>query len=356
MRKDIIQYLLDTIIIEKMSDPSYAYFTKEAALYDELGLGNVASAIKNFFKEQSFLDIVVTGTLFKVHPLFSLLYFVAKKVGFDIDSVVSNIVSKIKPKIEGGQQISADEVNSIGKSVVGQLAGADLGAEASDNMLQHLYNLEQDGFFKKEAYYRRSKLPDIKFFGSAKGSRWASVFGNLFSLPSRGKLVWLIGGIIIWTIKTALLGAGLLGGSAIASKLLPGSDKSEKHTHEKTERPASTHVEESSLNFNKPINGLIPSGWGQTFFPNDSTNLWVVPVINDSIKNTLLTWTVKVYPELSSKEYLIKSLNSFNNVVSQMNTNYKPGQDTLTIPEKIDNMNVNSIKNIVDIFVSNLKV
>ena len=359
MRGDILQYLSDTVLIEKMSEPNP--FEKKAGLFNELGFDGLAATIKNAFKGKGLTDVLVLGTLFKIHPILILVNFVAKRfLGFSAEDVVKSIIGKLKSTLKGGGQVTAAEVNAAGKDVIGGLGDA-MGATASDNMLEHLYKLDDSGFFKKEAKIRTPS--NIEFFGSRAGTRWKSVFGDLLPGHRRGKLTWLIGGIIIWSLKTALLGAGLLVGSQLIGRLIGGKPKETKVEEVSKVGPTATEIADRAVKQAPvvttkeapPVPALIrdpfpKSGWGEEEFPNDADNAWMVSLKNRNVRETLIEWAGLVYPALKGKRYMITSAVSFRKTLSQMSRSFDPNSDSLIVPGQLFGKNVNTIKEIVDLF------
>src|ERR1700749_214703 len=116
-----LQYLSDTILIERIGALEFG-LVKNAGLFDSLNLNGIGSSIKEFVSSHvsddapggyvgSVLALMVPSVLWRINPFVGILYLIASQFGFDIQSVVSGIVSSIKPKLEKGIPITIDEIN-----------------------------------------------------------------------------------------------------------------------------------------------------------------------------------------------------------------------------------------------------
>lgn len=366
MRNGDIQYIADSLLIEKL-------FLVDSTLQKQAGvmdlLSGVASSIQDWAKEHidtssmtgiisSFADLMVPGILFKISPLFGGLAIVANMLGFSPSIIVRKILSFIQPKLEKGESISLEDINAVGKDAVASEAGS-MEAEASNDMFNILRkNGELTFFFKKGRgylYKDNEQAPTIPFFGGSSSSPIERVFGNLFQTKKTGKAKWLLGGFIVWIIKTVLLGAGLVATGEGVKHLFQGNKPSgSSHTEEPSEKPQeqhhgtylsykTEHPESSSSN-------LTPTGYGTDIHTNDSrTSSWYVPIVGGTIESTLVAWAGYVYDELKGQSSAITSTPSFKRTVQEIRSNYDSGAVHLQVPSKFK-----SIKQVVDQFASDV--
>lgn len=322
-------YLQESILIEKLAYAD-ANFFKQAGLFDSLGLGSVASSIGDFFKSHikadapggyigSFLSLMAPAVLFRVHPFLGGLYLIGTQFGFDVQSVFAKIMTALKPKLESGQTITAEEVNSIGKSIIAGEAGMEAEA-APDDLLFPLKKYADmfDDFIKHRDSGQKMNIPVL--FPDKNASLLQKIFGNLFSTPRSGKGKWLLGGFIIWIIKTALAGAGLLAGTeAIAHAL--GHKPIQPHQAPETKPEAG-------------ITSLMHSG----------KDIWIVPLVHGNIMDTLVSWIKEIY-HVAEQNVLetIKKLPTFTNMLQIMSKATILQGKYLVMPEQF-----NSRKQVVD--------
>lgn len=349
MRNDLLRYTAETIAIENLG--SDLVFKKEAGLFQDLGFSGVASSIashvKNLLVEddspsgwlKAITNLLVSGALFKFHPLLGLTYGVAQALGLDLISIGKSALSGLVGAAKGVGPISLSNVEYCGKVAIAK------------------YNSD---FVKTAQMFgrRNTQKIDIPFLPSKGNSKIENVFGNLFRIGKRGKLKTLLVAILIWTLKTALLGAGIIGGAGLVSNLIKGksSDKDkaapeEAGKSEETEKEPlkeNGNVEKPLLNpVEKPL--LTPSGSGSSEFRNDSQFVWIVPIIDD-IANTLALWAEDIYPELSGYKSIMYETPSFNSVVSELEQRYEPAiKGSLVMPRKYT-----SRKQVVDQFVDDV--
>lgn len=391
-----IQYVSDTLLIEKL-------FLIDAGLYKQAGaldlLESIGPSIKDWAKEHidtssvtgvltSLADLMVPGILFKINPLLGGLAVVAQVLGFSPSMIVKKILTFLRPKLESGESIDLDEVNSVGKGAVAEEAGP-MEATASKDMFYHLREIEKRGelirlsygYWPKEykdelAQHRESFLsarkdldtqfkvtrPDIPFFGGSSPSIIERVFGQLFRQKQNGKARWLLGGFVVWIVKTVLLGAGLIAAGEKIKGLFHSNhtDVAPKPSNQPNQpnQPKGTPMYEEhegdsyAVAPNTPAKSsrLTPSGYGQEQHINDTkTSTWYVPVVGGTIESTLIAWAGYVYDELKGRGSLIVTVPSFGRIVSEMRSNFEPGAAHIQVPSKYK-----SIKQVVDGFANDV--
>lgn len=323
MIRDKLQYLSDTIVIEQLaSDPG---LIKQAGLYETLGFDSIASAIKDFAKKHiradapggyagSIMNIAFPAVLFKIHPLLGIAAAFANQFGLNIVSIFQKVA------------------DAVGSGKVPELSTS--GSESIHDLV------------KIALFGRKSKAGILE-----------RIFGNLSSM--RGKKLAL--GIIMWFLKTLLIGAGLIAGAGLVKGLvMPDEDKKEKEeAPTPTAEPDKEEVGEGAPKVGPPVEVERPDpvsptkepGKGEKYFKNDSDNVWIVPLEGGSIDDTLMSWAVYVYPELSGYEDIIMLSEAFYETVSALKRNYSykmPG--TLFMPETLYGKRIHTVKQVVDTF------
>lgn len=366
-----IKYVSDTLLID---DLYLIHQTIQKQAGEAAGvLNSLSSYITSWAKENidtsstggfasSLLSLITPGVLFKINPILGIIWTGAKAFGFDPMSVVNPVVDYVSSKFSKGESVSADEVETVGKSAISASAGP-LSAKAS--MLEPLYEVQKNGqivSLTKEALWPEvksffgadpgGKTPVIPWLGDKKLGIFGRIFGNLFQMKAKGKARWLLGGLIVWVLKTALLGAGLLAGAGAISKALgKGKDDDKPSNESKNDSPESSKATNSGSTFSKkPTLKLKPSGRGEDYHKNDgTTSTWIVPIVGGDVQNTLLLWTLDIYPQLKGRENLIKNSRSFNKTVNELKTSYKGSSRSMEMPKKF-----HSRKQVVDQFIYDL--
>ena len=382
-----MQYLADTMLIEKLClIDSTIGLHKQAGLADGM-LGSIAGSIMSWAKEHidtdhgvtgvlsSLADIMIPGILFKINPLLGGLGTAAEALGFSPVSIIKKIMQFLHQKLSSGSLPTMDEINSVGKSAVAAVAGP-LGSQASD-MFDILHEIEKRGQLVRLVRTAQSpellsllgagkqqKTPEIPFFGG-KGGIIERIFGQLFKTKATGKARWLLGGFVVWIIKTILLGAGLIAGGEKIMSLLGGKKQQQEQVqpHEATpqdetiwagyRRPIGEEEKSPTPAVQAPatVSRLTPTGRGQDTHTNDhKTSTWVVPMVGGSLENTLLAWAEDVYKELAGKSSMIAATESFNKTVEEMRRGLDSSRSNqITVPPQFK-----SRKQVVDRFAKDV--
>jgi hypothetical protein len=350
-RSEELQYISDTLFIESLA---LDHFNKQASIMDSLGLDSVASSIGDFVKENLSMEggigkgvgnILLTGAIFRVHPLLGVINSLASAAGFGITDVISYIYNAISGKIESGQPISQSEISQLGKEATKSIAGP-LEAEAGNDFFYG---------FKKQAYGSGYGFFDkIKVLPGGSGSLLTKLLGGTWwkkSYLGKRKIHWLLGGLATWIVTTVLMGAGLVAASGAVTGLLgikkepaAGTKKEEVIVQETKPADVVPEVRPESRPESKKVT-IHDTGFGTKNFPNDMSNVWIVP-IDGSVSNTLLDWTFRMYPDLEILEDEIKILPSFNKTLYELEVNHKSSRpDQLVMPQKY-----HSLREVVDKF------
>ena len=188
MRKDELQYLSDTLLLEELaSDPE---LMKQAGLFEDIGFGSIADGIKQFAKENiradapggyvgSIVSLMAPAVLFRIHPILGIAAAAAHALGFDIVGVVKTILGAFSDKINSGEGVSLSEVSAAGREAVSSEAGD---ASEVDDMLQPIRAALESRARKP---FGGSSLPKTPW-GYSKGAPLLQrIFGNLSK--ARGK-------------------------------------------------------------------------------------------------------------------------------------------------------------------------
>lgn len=313
MRKDDLQYLADSIFINRISSQG---ISKRAGLFESFGFGDIGSKIiqeaksltSNSDSRESALstvkEFIITGALFKIHPLLGIANAVAKTF-LDIDLI--DIAKKVFSSLTSGS-LSLAALNNVGKLI---------SKSGSSDLLKE---------FRVNA--KDNPITDI-----------ASYFANL-AKGRPGKFRTLIFGIVIWAIKSTLIGAGLLVGGKLIKNFISGKSKDAP-----AEKPEEKVIEEVKPDIKDAPSKLISSGQGTQTFKNDKDNLWMVPIVSGNLISTLLSWTKDIYPELEGYTDEIRHNSNFNIILAKLSENYHEGTPELIMP-----IGFHSRKEVVDKF------
>lgn len=372
-----LEFLEETLLIQDLANLEFG-ISKQASLFDDLGLDSVGGAIKNFVSEHmknsdkvpggyftSTVGIMLPAILSRVHPLLGIIYLIASQFGYDLDGAVKKIFSILQSKLDKEGQITSEEVTQAGKEAL------NMSSEAS--FCEALNSFIKEAKIQKEARGREKSLMD--FFGlggSSSGSSlpetpWLSggggviqrIFGTLFSSPGYGKsrALWLLGGFAIWIVKTILVGAGMIAMAEGVSHMLghkkPQDEKKPEENLPQTPTPEIKSEEapkKSPLSINPQ--DLPPAIQNQ--LPRGTNKIWVVPLVGDgSIEDTLKIWTLDIYKNLKrlpNINELIEGSPLFNKMVQLLNKPSNIGKDTLVMPPQFTNR-----KQVVDAFIQDIK-
>lgn len=342
-----LQYIADTIAIEAMA--SDLPIQKEAGLFDELGFSGIASSIANKVKGllveddsptgwlKAIGNLLVSGALFKLHPVLGIVYVVAQALGVDIIGIGKKVLSGVYDVVKGGAGMVMSDIDHQGKIAIG------------------MYN---KGLIKESQLFRRRRPEiDIPFLPRKGSSKIERVFGNLLRVGKRGKLKTLLVAIVIWTLKTALLGAGLVGAAGLIKGFIGGQKKKpeQEEAEPKEETPEEKPAEPEAESLDKLLEkertpmGLTPSGVGTDTYENDRTRyVWMEPV-HGSLQETIAGWAMDIYPELSGYEDIIYSSPAFLGVLGKFRRTYTPGESHVLVPQEFK-----SQKQVVDTFAGDV--
>lgn len=316
-----IDYLADEILIDKLAKMDMVFY-KEAGVVSDL-LSGAQSMVSNFVQNhidssstgaflKSILNLLAPGLFFKAHPVLGIIYTAGSQFGFDASTILSNIISVIKPKIMGGEQIDPGEIN--------RAAGGDI-----VQAMKELHNIEKQGALIKTAQ-RYNKPLGGSFFGQKGAPLLHNLFGFMNNKKSGGAKS-LAAGFIVWFIKTVLLSAGLLAGAG-AIKHFVAPDK------EETQEPQEDNFNSFKNETEKGTETKLPKVYDVKY----------LPLINSSPEKTILEWITGFNPDLSGYEDIIKKVPGYQLAVNLLKSKHQAGKDYVEVPKGLDEKSiVNSI-------------
>jgi hypothetical protein len=356
--KGDVQYLADSILLEKLAIMEIG-FSKTAGIMDELGgLGStikseVSSVVGDKGIATTLEEYLATGVIMKLlGPWGYVISIAASYLGFDIGAFIGSIIEFIKGKMSSGESISLDDINSAGKSLIpSDTANVDDGLATTADMLIFLRKANSEGnIMKLAAGHFEQANKNVPFFGG-NGGILGKIFGNLFyARRGQSKILTIIAGIIVWVIKSVLLGAGVVGAGKLVNHY---THKDSTPNTENSVNKESEPTQQAHFNIPAPIpNSFTSSGDGNQYHINDGSSMWIVPLLNKDVAKTLIWWTTSIYPELKGHESEFTNTSSFNNMVSLLNTQIDPSHpEYVKIPPGL-----HTRKEVIDRFAGEVKI
>ncbi len=367
-KKGNIQYISDTLLLEKVLRIEEG-ITKQAGLVDSFQTAakaikdQVAARVESDGLGVTLVNYIVPAVLFKIWWPLGILESVASLFGVNIGQIMNGMMNSLKSKIESGESLTMDEINDAGKAAAG--GGGSLVFEADDGVIVnanddfffYLREIESNGkltTFIREAQLGKAYNASPFFGGKGQKGVLGKIFGSLFT-RSRPKGKWLIIGIVIWFVKTVLLGAGLVEGSSAVKNIIKPDDQ--EKAQEKSINPVDEKETQHADFFIPAINipnaiphNFKPSGQGQQYHINDGQSIWIVPLLNNDTADTLISWALSIYPEVQGREDELRKTQPFNNMVSILNNGINPKTPKyLTVPKGLT-----SRKAVVDKFIGSI--
>lgn len=364
MKSGELQYLADTILMQEIANIELG-LTKQAGLFQDLNLNSIGESIKSFVQSHvsdtapggyvgSVLNLMTPAILLRINPLLGIIYLIASQFGFDLNGIITKIQQALSNRLKSGENLTSSDITQIGKDAIGGL----IGEAAPSDLFLPLRKYAQPSLESYAQMFSREdissklfgptitrSLPETPILGGS-GSVLQRVFGTLFNLPGgkgKSKALWLIGGFIIWTIKTILLGAGLLAGAEMVHKILspksPSLPPSENNIEPEVSEIKTENIIPIKLEEAKKIN-------------TNKSELWIVPLFN-TIENTLLIWIKDLYPEvIDTADFQNKLFNNstFKEIVKLLNNPEKVGKKVMVMPEQFT-----SRKQVVDLLLKDFK-
>jgi hypothetical protein len=366
-----IQYVADTFLLERtfqiLAELDDDGLEKRAFDLSSL-LGSAGSSIRSIIGEQihgkdeggvarTVIDFLAPAMFFRLNPILGMLVTAAQFFGFDIYSIYEKIVGLVIPSLKSGKPVSAEHINDAAKAAIPVVGDEAMGAEASNDFLYPLRDLQKQGMLTKEGlsggqFSRRVRQVGqragqaTRQFGRGAGQATSEVgraWGDnpfapksenpllrMFSFMGRRKGSSLIVGILVWFLKTVLMSAGMLAVGGVAASALgigksKGKDQSGTPT---TSAPASTTPTPSTTT------GVpAPTGIGSYNYRPNKGDLWVEGLQGQQPYERVLQWVAEVYPDLYQYQDIVVRTPSFWNAVRAISQTWIPGQQQLVVPE-----------------------
>lgn len=360
MTKGNIQYFADTLLLEKIAVIDYALI-KNADIKDQIKsmLGGIFTSIKDDVSAKvqdkgvlaTLGEYLTSGAVVRLlGPWGAVIEMFAGFFGFNIGDFVGSIFSFIKNKISNNEPVNLNDINQEGKSLAG------ITSEASSDMLYLLRKAEYEG--------RITKISATKGNGVLSDFFTEIMNSNKSTSRKKSSIGSIIAGIIMWVVKSIVIGAGITEASSVVKKMITTKDDSNS-SGSNSESSESGGGETENANYQTgnphPVKVNLPptiqnsfssSGDGNQYHINDGSSVWVVPLVNQSVEKTLTYWANSIYPELKGHESELNQLSSFNNMASALKAGLEENHpDYLTIPQGL-----HSRKDIVDRFVGALNL
>lgn len=358
--KGEIQYIADSMLVDKIARISYGLsltnIEKRAGITDMVNLQSGAAAIKDGFKQLSdqhggsdlatFGNMLFTGTLFKKWPFFALFNLAAGWFGLDIISMVKKIWNMVSHHAETGE-LTHQHINDAAKQVAAEQAPSSDESNESDDMFYPLRTASLSSLMIKNAYGR--------YHGDTESiSGIWKMLKTMFNSVGSIQRIRIFSQLAAWLVSSAAIGFGLLSLSEAARKKLFGDKTKQLPPPSPTQTQTgvgdyvgpTSSVERQQV----PASDLLtrnPQSYQLQQHKNDDKTLWEVPLVNQSIEDTLKSWLVFTYPKLRGKEYLADQSNEFHKTVGEMKSELGGGSPgtRIFVPGKF-----HSIPQIVDQF------
>ncbi len=359
-----VEFLADSLLIEKLAwiDASINGVHKEAGIGDTLmgmldsGLTRIKDSVSGSLSHlvdtsdtssviESVAKMISSGALFTLWPPLGIINAVASEFGLDIVSIGKKIWNMISGSLSNNGSVTPQEVSEATKAVTSQIAGSPsdqkpVGTDTNQILDSRAAMARWDLLEPLRTLEKRGELYKIAILGG--------LFNWFFSLPIF-KAKGLIGGLIGWAIKGALIGAGLMAGAGTVTRLV-GLKKDEPKP---TENAAGAGSEGEAVTSNYPQQPSTPSpkltatGRGEQRHPNTPEIQWYVPVVGGSIERTLLTWAKDIYTEFSNSnvESLIRSCPGFQRAAEELSNALEFTSNQIKVPNQYKTR-----KQIVDMF------
>jgi hypothetical protein len=359
VRSGEIEFLADTILLQKVATIQYGLH-KTAGFGDTLkgmlgdGLSSISSGVQSELKstldtgstESIILSVgrmIMTGGLFLLWPPLGIINAVARAtLGIDAMTIAQKIWRIIRGPLQERGQVTQSEVSDATRDVTFAMAGPRDSSFVKDkraeyDLLSPLRVAEANGqlyHFVKNAFSMEEM---------------AGYFSKISPFKSRS----IVGGMVGWAIKAALLGAGLMVATGSLARLvgLRKKEESEEATNVPTSgTPNTSGPTTDALYRTNPVSEtadeekseniaegkLTSTGRGTDYHTNDHVkSQWIVPMVGGSLENTLVAWARDVYLEMSNiDDSVIRSTPSFNKIVSEMSRFLESGSKKITIPPR----------------------
>lgn len=355
-----VEFLADTLLLEKVAVIQYG-LQKTAGFGDTLKdmLGNATSSVSSAVSSElssmmntsspetiiaSLGKMILNGGIFMLWRPLGIINLAARAVlGIDAGTIAEKIWRRVSGLLSSKGQVSQQEVSEITRDVTAEFAGSDSGAvrdkRSSYDLLEPLRTAEKNG----------------QLYSFVKNAMSFEEMSNWFSKISPFKARSVVGGMVGWVIKAALIGAGLMAATGSLARLLgirkeeiPGAT-APTTPQQQTETTNAVYEAQPETAPAAPNNKLTPTGRGQDTHLNDHVKTkWIVPMVGGSVQSTLIAWARDVYVELAHvDDSTFRELPSFNKIVGEVSRFLEANSRKITVPPRYK-----SRRQVVDQFAS----
>jgi hypothetical protein len=273
------------------------------------------SSTENFLRTLS--NFLVPATLFGFNPVLGLLASAAEEYcGFNAYDLVKKIVKEIWPKIESGEKVSPEEVNSAAGSALG------ISSNGSFDFFDGLRELEYDNRIFKSAY-------------GYKKENWVyDIVESIAGHKRRG----FVAGVIVWILKRVLLSLGLLavgGGALSLMGIKPKGIGAKPSNESNSESTSSSSSEPLVVAPSIPGVDVPPStGAGSQVYRRNKTDIYLEPLAGRRPEEMVYDWAVESYPILQQYRDIVMSTPAFWNAVRSIAREWYPNETSISMPSE----------------------
>lgn len=371
--------LIDRIIIMNAGLSGDRKLIRRAGIVDMLG--GVANTIKNLVAELvrkegvigALSTYLINGALFRIFPL-NIISYAATAFGYSPGKMFSWAFNEVKNIIQNKGNFTEDDAKRISEQAAQQLS-----VSAS---LEPLHQLNKEG---KLSYILQGRGFDehseSQFVKNGKGL-FSKTFGllNIFKYFGKGKTTFaLLGGFFKWGLWAVLMGLAAIEGPKLVANMFganfgkePGSETSQSgsggtggtgggpevigvpsfvtNMFGSGEGSRSSQQRQRSIQFPKYDHDLTASGAGEKYFINGPNNQWWIKVPGGDIRNVMVQWATKIYPELKGHEAEIRKSKTFDKTAYALARGYDASRMRGWL--KVPPSNLHTWRDIVDTFVA----
>lgn len=229
----------------------------------------------------------------------------------DIFEIISNVFSKLKPKVLEEKQFTSSEINEAVSSAIGE----------------HSQVKESNNFIRKTKFLKLALKKESKI------------------LPSKTDFISIVSSVIGWLFKTAFAAAGFMVAGDIANHLV---NRPNALDHNLKDKPEDKPEVQAPVITSKQTKFKLNPSYQDVKKANWSENILNTP---ESIQNMLLGFAKEVYQGLNNLDSVILSSPNFQLLKSRISFYNKSseGDNAVEIPSYMK-----SKKQVVDFFIDDV--
>jgi len=370
--------LIDRLIIIDAGLSGNPKLIRRAGIVDMLG--GLATTIQNIVAERvrsegvagALVTYMGTSALWGIHPMLGVVSMVANAFGYSPGAMFKWAYDEVSKHIKQKGEFTENDAKRIAEQ-----ASTKLAVTASLEPLHQLnkegkisYVLQGRGFEDKSGLEKYAKKGLFGSMGSAVGML------NIFKYFGKGKTSFaLLGGIFKWALWAVLMGLTLIEGPKLVANLFgAGYGKSSPSSSEESGSAAQTggqkpelvgvptfltnmlgseksgpaQSSQQSIQFSKQNHNMIASGAGEKYFINGPNNQWWIKIPGGDIRNAMVQWATKIYPELRGYETEIRKSRTFDRTAYALARGYDESRMRGWL--KVPPSNLHTWRDIVDTF------